>query len=410
MFPAASLLITLLLALSIAASLIEVRNSPVTLPIARRLNTSNGPINLLQRDKARAAAIKGRSFSTLDRRTGSTPVTNDEAVSYIAAVSVGSPATTYNLIVDTGSSNTWVGATTAYAKTKTSVNTGQPVAVGYGSGNFSGTEYTDTVSLGSGLTITKQSIGVSSPSLASGFSGVDGILGLGPLDLTYGTLTNKPDATIPTVTQNLHSQGIISQIVVGISFEPTTSVTVTNGELTFGGTDATKYTGSIAYTPITTTSPASEYWGINESITYGSTTILSATAGIVDTGTTLIYIATDAFKRYQSATGSTLDEATGFLRITSSQYKTLKNLNFKIGSNTYVLTPNGQIWPRSLNTYVGGSSSAVYLIVNDIGTPSGEGLDFINGYAFLERFYSVYDTTNSRVGFATTKYTDATTN
>lgn len=77
---------------------------------------------------------------------------------------------------------------------------------------------------------------------------------------------------------------------------------------------------------------------------------------------------------------------------------------------TYALTPNGQIWPRALNTYIGGSTSYIYLVVNSIGTPSGQGLDFINGYTFLERFYSVFDTTNSRVGFATTAYTTATTN
>lgn len=407
MFPAASLLTTLLLALSIAASPVEIRNSPVTLPIARRLNTSGGTINLLQHDQSRAAALKSVGGDTLNRRTGSIAVTND-AVGYIAAVGVGSPATTYNLIVDTGSSNTWVGASTPYVKTSTSVNTGQPVAVSYGSGSFSGTEYTDTVTLGSGLTITQQSIGVASTS--TGFTGVDGIIGIGPLDLTEGTLTNEPTTTIPTVTDNLYSEGIISEIVIGISFEPTTSQTNTNGELTFGGTDATKYTGAITYTPLTTTYPASYYWGINESITYGSTTILAETAGIVDTGTTLILLASNAYTKYQSATGATLDRTTGLLRITSTQYSALQNLNFNVGSTTYALTPNGQIWPRSLNTYIGGSTSYIYLVVNNLGSPSGQGLDFINGYTFLERFYSVFDTTNSRVGFATTAYTTATTN
>ena len=45
--------------------------------------------------------------------------------------------------------------------------------------------------------------------------------------------------------------------------------------------------------PITSTSPASAYVGIDQSITYGSagTTILSSTAGITDTGTTLVLIA-----------------------------------------------------------------------------------------------------------------------
>ncbi|KAG2062196.1 hypothetical protein BDR06DRAFT_868604, partial [Suillus hirtellus] len=98
------------------------------------------------------------------------------------------------------------------------------------------------------------------------------------------------------------------------------------------------------------------------------------------------------------------------LRITTTQYSELQDLNFVVGSNTYTLTPNAQIWPRSLNTYIGGTTSYIYLVVNDLGTPSGEGLDFINGYTFLERFYAVFDTTNSQVGFATTAYTDATTN
>jgi hypothetical protein len=62
------------------------------------------------------------------------------------------------------------------------------------------------------------------------------------------------------------------------------------------------------------------------------------------------------------------------------------------------------------NSYIGGSSSYVYLVVNDLGSNSGEGLDFIDGYTFLERFYTVYDTTNKRFGIATTSYTTATTN
>jgi len=44
------------------------------------------------------------------------------------------------------------------------------------------------------------------------------------------------------------------------------------------------------------------------------------------------------------------------------------------------------------------------------GTNSGSGLDFIMGFTFLQRFYSVFDTTNSAVGFAATVYTNATTN
>lgn len=98
------------------------------------------------------------------------------------------------LLVDTGSSNTWVGAGKAFVRTSSSVQTSDKVvcslrsnavelsakvtyvqSVTYGSGDFSGNEFTDTVTLGSGLTVTKQSIGVATRS--EGFDGVDGIIG-----------------------------------------------------------------------------------------------------------------------------------------------------------------------------------------------------------------------------------------
>jgi cathepsin E len=74
------------------------------------------------------------------------------------------------------------------------------------------------------------------------------------------------------------------------------------------------------------------------------------------------------------------------------------------------LTANAQIWPRALNANIGGTTDDIYLIVADIGSPSGEGFDFINGYAFLERFYSVFNTASGAVGLATTPFTTATTN
>jgi len=105
-----------------------------------------------------------------------------------------------------------------------------------------------------------------------------------------------------------------------------------------------------------------------------------------------------------------VDSATGLLKITTSQYNALKPLSFNINGQTFSLSPNAQIWPRSLNSAIGGTAGSIYLIVGDIGTISGLGLDFINGYTFLERYYTTYDTANHRIGFAATPYTSATTN
>jgi len=323
-------------------------------------------------------------------------------------VQVGQPPTTYTLLIDTGSSNTWLGAALKYKHTSTSVNTHHTVNVSYGSGSFTGTEFLDHVDLGGGLAIKNQSIGVASS--ATGFQDVDGILGIGPVDLTTGTVHGV--SNVPTVTDNLLSQGLISIETIGISYTPSTSASkVANGEMTFGANDPAKFTGSIDYVPITQTSPASKYWGIDQTLTYGtSTPILTNSAGIVDTGTTLLLIATDAFQAYQKATGAVMDQATGLLTVTDAQFQNMESLLFNIGSQTYELTANAQIWPRSLNSTIGGVPGKIYLVVADMGSQSGSGLDFIDGFVFLQRFYSVYDTTNSRVGLATTQLTQATTN
>ncbi|KAM5546160.1 hypothetical protein V8D89_000286 [Ganoderma adspersum] len=407
-------------AVAVSAKPIVVRDSPVTFPIARRFN-STGAANILKADQARAKVLKARSQATkvaaVDTAAGkifpgiNVPVTN-QAVIYTANVGVGTPPTTYDLIVDTGSSNTWVGANQPYVNTSSSVDTGAEVEVFYGSGFFFGEEYTDTVTIGD-LVIKNQSIGVAE--FAFGFNGLDGILGIGPDDLTEDT--TSAGGEVPTVVDNAFAQGLIHAKVVGVSFEPTTQESVTNGELTFGGIDHKKFTGPIKYVPITSTSPASEYVGIDQSITYGSSgiPILSSTAGITDTGAPssllrLYRLGTDAFAAYQNATGAVLDNNTGLLKITADQFANLESLFFHIGDTTYVFTPNAQIWPRALNTAIGGDADGIYLVTANLGSSSGEGFDFIDGYTFLERFYYVYDSANACVGFATTPFTYATTN
>ncbi|PSR75646.1 hypothetical protein PHLCEN_2v8937 [Hermanssonia centrifuga] len=278
----------------------------------------------------------------------------------------------------------------------------------------SGTEYGVNFTIGN-MNLPSQSIGVAL--LSYGSSGVDGILGqvhhiyvelsfkklisisIGPTDLTIGTLLLSPNQEIPTVTDNAFTSGLISSKMVGIYFQPTTSTSDANGELTFGGVDDTKYVGDLNYVPITSTSPSSSYVGINQTITYGndsnSVLILPNTAGIVDTGTTLLMIDSDAFSSYQMATGGVIDSTTGLLKISLTQYENLNSLFFNIGG---------------LNNVIGGSSDGIYLIVSSTGKTSGSGMDFINGMTFLERFYTAYDSGNNRCGIAETAYTYATSN
>lgn len=55
------------------------------------------------------------------------------------------------------------------------------------------------------------------------------------------------DSCIPTVTDNAFSQGKIPEHLISFSFEPTATLDNTNGELTFGGTDSSKFIGPLNF-------------------------------------------------------------------------------------------------------------------------------------------------------------------
>lgn len=397
-----------------ASPLVARTGSHVTLPLARHFNLTGGAAAILAHDRARARAFK-TGFLAQDAGIP-VPAAND-VTSYTVQVEISGSPRTYNLLVDTGSSNTWAGANTLgnpYSPDPSCLLP-QPkiVNVTYGSGSFEGVLCHETITIGGDTGLNVPGQGVAAATASSGFSGVDGILGIGPTDLTEGTIVGSPTESIPTVTDNAFALGLINERAVGVFFAPTQSGG-NPGELTFGGADASKFAAPLTYVPITTTSPANQYVGIDQTIAYGSarSQILPLTAGIVDTGTTLLLIASDAFALYQAATGAVEDSATGLLKITPTQYENLESLFFTIGTATFVFTKDAQIWPRALNTAIGGDAESIYLIVGDLRTSSGAGLDFIDGMSFLQRFYTVYDSTPgaNRFGIATTEFTASTSN
>lgn len=285
-------------------------------------------------------------------------------------------------------SNTWVGAGKSYTPGPNAKDTGNSVSVSYGSGSFNGEEYTDTVTF-AGLTVKAQSIGAASS--ATGFSGVDGIIGFGPVDLTENTVSNTN--TVPTFLDNLYSQGTISQEVLGVSFQPESGsdTSDTNGELTLGGTDSSKYTGSITYFPA-----PGPYWGATvQSFKYGTKTLGSGGSGIVDTGTTLIYIPTSAYNAFLSAAGGKTDSSSGLSVFTK---KPTSNFVITINGVAYSLTPAQYLVPTAQYSYYGLTSGKYYSWINNGGS---SGVNTIIGQKFLENYYSVFDTNNARVGFAT---------
>ncbi|KZP04208.1 acid protease [Athelia psychrophila] len=352
----------------------------LTHPITRKSSSSIPKI--LEKDIGRIANFNGDAQATVY----SGAVTNEED-SYLAAVTIGTQV--FSLIVDTGSANIWVGANT---KLTGCISTGHPVTVSYGSGSFSGTECIDSVSF-AGATVAKQSIG--DATTTSGFSGVDGIFGFGPAILTEDTVSGV--VVVPTFLDNLKTQGSIATEVLGVYYAPESGSDDddANGELTLGGVDPTKYTGSIVYAPKTTTGATADYWGVVVSaITYGTTSLGSGSA-IVDTGTTLIYIPTTAYTKFLTASGGKTDSSTGLAMYTKQP---TSNFSFAIGGAVLTLTPAQYLVPAAQYSAFGLTGSDYYSWINDGGS---SGVDMIIGQKFIENYYTVFDTTNSRIGFAT---------
>ena len=79
------------------------------------------------------------------------------------------------------------------------------------------------------LVIKNQSIGDALK--FADFQGVDGIIGVGTVDLTQGMLPLDVNATIPMVMNNLVSQGLIENQVLGIYFAPSTNYSDTSEHL-----------------------------------------------------------------------------------------------------------------------------------------------------------------------------------
>ena len=117
----------------------------------------------------------------------------------------------------------------------------------------------------------------------------------------------------------------------------------------------------------------------------------------------------EPYNLYVKEAGGVYDETTG-LRIFEEQYKDLKSLFFTIGGTRFESIPNAQIWPRALNTNIGGQENSIYPAIIDIGTDRAGSLDFMMGIAVLERLCCVFDSGKQRLGLATTRFTNAIIN
>jgi saccharopepsin len=338
-------------------------------------------------------AYQGQEFDA--EAAHNVPLTNFVNAQYFTEITLGSPAQTFKVILDTGSSNLWVpsvscGSIACYLHTKydssassTYKKNGTAFEIQYGSGSMSGFVSNDVLTIGD-LTIENQDFAEATqePGLAFAFGRFDGILGLG-----YDTIS--VDKMVPPV-YNAISQGLLDAPVFSF-YLGDTAVNEDGGIATFGGIEESYFTGELIKLPVR----RKAYWEVElKSIKFGDEVAdLENTGAIVDTGTSLIALPTGLAEILNMEIGAKKNWQ-GQYTVECDVRKDLPDITFNLGGYDFSISASDYIME------VSGSCISAFM---GMDFPEPVGPLVILGDAFLRRWYSVYDIGENTVGLAKAK-------
>ncbi|XP_035012911.1 gastricsin [Hippoglossus stenolepis] len=321
-------------------------------------------------------------------------INNYADTTYYGAISIGTPPQSFQVLFDTGSANLWVDsiycntqACNAHTKfnpqqSSTYSAKGQNFYLPYGAGSLYGTFGYDTVNVG-GIVINNQEIGLSTNEPGQNFvvAKFDGILGLSYPYISAGGETPVMDNMI---SHNLLDANIFAFYLSRGGQQ--------GSVLSFGGVDTSLYQGQISWTPVT----SETYWqiGIQGFEINGQETgwCSRGCQSIVDTGTSALTAPSQLLPYIMQAIGAQRSQY-GQYMVDCSQVNNLPTLSFVISGVAFQLTPSAYIIQD------GSQSCSVGITPTYLPSRDGEPL-WIFGDVFLREYYSVYDRTNNRVGFA----------
>jgi len=328
-------------------------------------------------------------------------INQDADSSYIGSLAVGTPPTSYNVILDTGSSDFWLaspqcttcGTTPTFSSSSSSSFTqlSSSFDVQYGSGAVSGILGEDTVQM-AGFSVANQPMGVCDDVSQDFLSDpVSGLMGLGWQQLSSS-------GAMP-LWETLASSGAWSEPLMAFALtrfinQSGTQALEPGGVFTMGATNSTLFTGDIEYTDIPTGQEG--YWllPIQDLSVSGSTVSIpsSEAQAAIDTGTTLIAGPQDVVENfYAQIPGSeAVQGAEGYFAYPCTTDVSM-SLNF--GSSDWAVASSDFVSRQLSRDLCVGALFAINL--TGTATPS-----FIVGDTFLKNVYTVFRFDPPSVGFA----------
>jgi len=402
------------LALLSSLATLVIADEPIHIPLVRRSTTAPRARTPDEWNAYReAVTIKftpglNRTKSAKFRRqnAASIPLTNlGFDTTYFAQVSIGTPGTQFNVILDTGSSDLWVagnqcqGCGTAQSfnpsSSSSAQTTQQPIDLQYGSGEAQGLLTSDTVSMG-GFTVSKQQF-VTAQQVSQGLlqGDLSGLLGLG-----FNTIA-QTQAT-PFVQALAQGTQLKSQ---EMSFFLDRLINVQNaqdeapgGTFTIGGTNTSLFQGDIDFVNLPSGVQPS-FWLLPVTAVGIQGTTLNVNSGTqslaaIDTGTTLIGGPTSAVTEiYSKIQGSQPlnGQMQGYFSIPCN---TQVSSSFTFSSKTWTIDPDDFIVQQ-----IQGNDCLGAIFGLDLGSQGGP--DWVIGDTFLKNVYSVFRfSPGPSVGFA----------
>jgi len=192
----------------------------------------------------------------------------------------------------------------------------------------------------------------------------------------------------PPIT-NMISQGLLDQPIFAVYMTRAATGSV-GGEISVGGYDSSRFTGSINYVPVS----KQAYWQIEiGGITVGTTTITTGSAqAICDTGTSWLIGASKAnCDAIATAIGAVYNSEQQIYTIANCN-ATMPQITFTIGSNQYAVNPASYVYTDpTIGCYMGMQSDETLIEV---------GVEWILGDVFLRDWYSIFDFGQNRIGLA----------
>uniref|UniRef100_A0A060TBN3 ARAD1B09614p n=1 Tax=Blastobotrys adeninivorans TaxID=409370 RepID=A0A060TBN3_BLAAD len=351
----------------------------ITVASAAAIGPGIASLDGVENDGFIKVAIKHRQSPNLAKRELEMPLDKD-SVAYYADIELGSPEQKVSVSLDTGSSDLWVysGQTQdgGYSETSSSSskNLSEPFSISYAIGSAKGYYVTDTVGFDNAHIDDFQFAVVNSRT--SGTS-ADGILGLG---LVSNEATDKTYDNFP---KRLVDEGVIKKNMYSLYLDDIES---SSGSILFGAIDKAKYKGELGSIPLTSDTQFRVNFTVN-----GTTT-----SGVLDCGSTLMYLPDDAVSAIANKLGAQWDNDRGAYFLSN---RPSDSLVFDF-DGTQVSVPTQEYILDSHTVFPGAS---LPYVLGVLPTSQSSGM-VILGDTFLRSAYVVFDLDYRKVSIAQASY------